>query len=159
MNSEQTGLAAVALLALIAAASDWRHRRIPNWLSVSAFLAGLLFRGFSEGGAGLSDAAAGFAVGALPLLLLWLIGGGGGGDVKLMGAVSVWLGYRETVLLLVGSALAVLVVHVCVMAYRSRQLRNSGEIRPQLRIAFAIPVCLSAWALVAADVVQHVVEP
>jgi prepilin peptidase CpaA len=160
MNPEQVALAAAAFVALIAAAFDWRSRRIPNRLSVSAFAAGLLFRGLFGGGAGLVDAAAGLAIAVLPLLVLWLIGGGGGGDVKLMAGLSVWLGYQHSVVLLVGSAVAVLVVHVLlVTAGNLKRRRDRTENRPPLRVAFAIPVCLAAWALVALDALQHVTHP
>jgi prepilin peptidase CpaA len=156
MNPEQMALAAAATVALVAAVFDARSRRIPNWLSASALAGGLLFRGLGEGAAGLTDAAAGFAIGALPLLVLWLIGSGGGGDVKLMGALSVWLGYQQSVLLLVGSAVAVLIVHVVVVTWQGLRPHAGGERQPKLRIAFAVPVCLAAWVLVATNVLQHV---
>jgi prepilin peptidase CpaA len=160
MIPDQTALAAAAIVALIAAAFDWRSRRIPNWLSMSALAAGLLFRGLSEGTSGLGDAGAGFVVAVLPLLVLWLIGGGGGGDVKLMAGLSVWLGYQQSVMLLIGSTVGVLVFHCAVMIVRSLRRQSGGlEGKAQLRVAFAIPVCLAAWALVAFDALQHVGHP
>lgn len=162
MLTAQWTLGAVALISLIAAASDLRSRRIPNWLSIPALAAGLLLRGIAEGTGGLADAAAGLAIGAGPLLVLWLIGGGGGGDVKLMGALAVWLGYRGTVLLLLASAVAVLVVHLGVLASRAARPRGTAtqaETRHGVRIAFAIPVCVAAWSLVAFEVAQALAAP
>jgi prepilin peptidase CpaA len=160
MHTNQAALAVAAVVALVAAVFDWRSRRIPNWLSVAALATGLLYRGITTGGAGLSDAAAGFAIAALPLLVLWLIGGGGGGDVKLMAGLSVWLGYQQSIWLLVGSAIGVLLVQTAVVTYRRLHRRREDPAQqPGLRVPFAIPVCLAAWALVAVGALQTVVHP
>jgi len=78
----------VGAFTAVAAVSDLRTRRLPNWLTVPAFAAGLLAHTVVNGFAGLGFALLGFATGFGLLLVLWLIGGGGGGDVKLMGALG-----------------------------------------------------------------------
>jgi prepilin peptidase CpaA len=95
----------VALFILTAAALDLRTRRLPNWLTVPAFAAGLVFHTATGGWAGLGLSLGGFATGFGILLVLWLIGGGGGGDVKLMGALGAWLGPMMTLYVFFGSAL------------------------------------------------------
>ena len=69
----------------IAVCTDLRSRRIPNWLTVSAFLGALAFHLAVTGWTGLASSMCGFATGFGTLFVLFLIGGGGGGDVKLMG--------------------------------------------------------------------------
>jgi len=81
-------LAALAL----AAAIDAKQRRIPNWLTFSLLLAGILRAGLTGGAAGLAVSGEGIAVGAAVPLALFAIGALGGGDVKLMGAIGAWLG-------------------------------------------------------------------
>jgi prepilin peptidase CpaA len=81
-----------AAAVLIAAATDLRARRIPNWLSGGTLVSGLVFAGWSGGGAGLLDGLLACAVLAIPYVLLFLFAGGGAGDAKLMGALGAWLG-------------------------------------------------------------------
>jgi prepilin peptidase CpaA len=99
----------VALFMLAAAALDLRTRRLPNWLTVPAFAAGLVFHTATGGWAGLGLSLGGFATGFGILLVLWLIGGGGGGDVKLMGALGAWLGPLPILGVFFGSALLAMV--------------------------------------------------
>lgn len=84
--------ALVAVLA-IAVYTDWRWRRIYNWLTLPAFLIGLVlsavFGGWDGFLASLGGAGTAFAV----FLLLFLFGGMGGGDLKLMTAIGAWLGF------------------------------------------------------------------
>lgn len=80
------------VLVLAATATDLRHRRIPNKLTVPAILLGILvqtgFGGLAGGASSL--AATGIAIGllAVPFALGWL----GGGDVKLFAAIGAMKG-------------------------------------------------------------------
>lgn len=82
----------VVVAAFTAAAAVWdiRERRIPNKLTLPVFFAGWIYQAVFHGWSGLGDAGLGFLVGFGVLFALWMVGGGGGGDVKLMGALSVW---------------------------------------------------------------------
>jgi len=79
-------------------AMDLTYRRIPNWITVPAVLVALIYqvaahglvRGATHGGAGL-------LVGCALLIVPFMLGGMGGGDVKLLGALGAWLGWRSTV--------------------------------------------------------------
>lgn len=86
-------LLAVAVFVTTALVTDLRTLKIPNWLTVSAFVAGLAFHAITQDGWNrLTFALGGFAVGFGVMLVLWLIGGSGAGDVKLMGALGAWIG-------------------------------------------------------------------
>ncbi|MCC6681603.1 MAG: prepilin peptidase [Phycisphaeraceae bacterium] len=91
----------VAAACLIAAASDVRCHRIPNVLTGTMFLAGLVFASNVGGWAGLADALVGALVTMLPFVLMFIFVGGGAGDAKLMAAVGAWTG-------LIGGLLAVI---------------------------------------------------
>src|SRR5262245_35870665 len=84
--------ALVALITATAAVLDYRTKKIPNWLTVSAALLGLAYHTFTPGGMGAVAALAGLAIGFSLLILPWLLGGGGMGDVKLLAALGAWLG-------------------------------------------------------------------
>jgi prepilin peptidase CpaA len=168
-------IAAVALFTSVAAVSDWRTRRLPNWLTVSAFVAALVTHTVSGGLSGLGFSLLGFATGFGILLVLWLIGGGGGGDVKLMGALGAWLGVRFTLYVFVASAaLAAIVTAARLLvgmlsqgAWFARRFLAAGSAgRPGGRghrrdhagsahsgrkrlLPFAVPVAMATWLVLA----------
>jgi prepilin peptidase CpaA len=90
---------------------DYRTQRIPNKLTLPMFAAGWIFQLLCPQGPwfGLLDGLEGFAIGFGMFYVLWMIGGGGGGDAKLVGALSVWLGFYKTLSLIVVSTLMVVV--------------------------------------------------
>ncbi len=162
-------LVGVGLFTLIAAISDFRTRRIPNKLNVTAFALGLIYQISFNGLDGLKDAGLAFAVGFGLFFVLWMIGGGGGGDVKLMGALSVWLGLTMTIWVMISSTVIVIAgTFLIVMGslivrgpYKTRskyvaeseksgkRVPESVEARKKRRVmAFAVPVALATWAIV-----------
>ena len=81
----------VALL-LLAAVIDWRTYRIPNWLTVSGMVVGLLYNSIGPSPAsGFWLALAGLGVGLVMLLPLYVLRVMGAGDVKLMAMVGAFL--------------------------------------------------------------------
>ena len=147
-------IAAVIVFSSIALFTDLRDRRIPNWLTVSAAVLGLVWHITQGGLAGLGTSLGGFATGFGLLLLLWLVGGGGGGDVKLMGAVGAWLGAFSTVCVFIGSAgFAIVCSVVLVAAKRLRpasdeKLSISNEATAgRLTVPYALPVSLAIWSM------------
>jgi prepilin peptidase CpaA len=85
-------LALVALL-LLASAFDLARRRIPNRLLAAGLLAALVLHLSSpQPAALLTTYLAGFALGLLMFLPLYLAGGMAAGDVKLMATVGAFLG-------------------------------------------------------------------
>jgi prepilin peptidase CpaA len=77
---------------VIAAVTDIRTRRIPNWLTLSGVLSGIGLNWFLYGTAGLRAAALGVGLALLIYFPLYLLRGMGAGDVKLMGAVGAIVG-------------------------------------------------------------------
>ena len=105
MNAQQAIWAVAIGVSLVAAFVDFRSRKIPNWLTVPAFVAGLTLRTVLFGWPGTKTAleGAGLALGLLlPLVLLRALGAG---DWKLMGAVGAFLGPLMFLFVLVGSIL------------------------------------------------------
>lgn len=148
-------VAVASVFTAAAAAWDLRTRRIPNWLTLPVFAAGWIYQGVDRGWTGLADAGLGFLVGFGILFVLWVVGGGGGGDVKLMGALSVWLGLRLTMLVLIASTVLVICITLVVTAVAmvrggfKRQQLSAEERRQRRLVPFAIPVALATWIVIA----------
>ena len=97
--------AEILLLAIVLAAAvyDVRYRRIPNWLTASGVLLGLLLNSFLyQGGPGpafglkgLLFGLKGFALAFTVYLLLYVLRAMGAGDVKLMAAVGSIVGWEN----------------------------------------------------------------
>jgi len=91
---------------LWAVVSDLRRRRIPNVVSGSILLGGLILGGYHGGAwAVLSGFAASVAL-VVVLYLPWRAGGIGGGDVKLAAAVGAWVGMGHLLSFAIASAVA-----------------------------------------------------
>jgi len=93
-------------IGIAASAFDIRTRRIPNALTLSAALAGLVFHITTSGTAGAQLSAGGWATGLFLLLPFFVLGGMGGGDVKLVAALGAWLGASPTFWLVIYAGLA-----------------------------------------------------
>jgi len=82
----------VSLILGLAAGIDYRTHRIPNWLTGTAFVSGILFNTIVLGWAGLKLSLIGGLVGFGLLFVFYAIGAMGAGDVKLMAAAGAWTG-------------------------------------------------------------------
>lgn len=167
-------LVAVGLFTAIAAVIDFRTRRVSNKMTVPFFALGLVYQMAFNGVPGLIDAGQGFLAGFGTLFLLWIVGGGGGGDVKMMGAIAVWLGFETTLLVLICSTLFVLFGTGAVVVYSLFQRGISGTKKKYLAksitegrntklapetvdqrtkrrvMPYAVPVCFAVWVVLFA---------
>ena len=83
----KTVVISVLAISLVAFVPDLRNRRIPNVLTFSAALAGLIYQTAAAGWIGTQGAVAGWLVGSALFLPFFLLGGMGAGDVKLLAAL------------------------------------------------------------------------
>ncbi|MGA9785033.1 MAG: A24 family peptidase, partial [Candidatus Sulfotelmatobacter sp.] len=96
-------LGPAVVLALIAGWTDWRSRRIPNWLTVPGFVVGVSVNVIANGRAGLNASLLGAGLGLLVLLPFVFLRSLGAGDWKLAGALGAFVGWQALVDLLMGS--------------------------------------------------------
>ena len=85
---------------------DIRFRRIPNWLTLSALVAGIGYHAITGGFAGLGYSLLGLAAGFGCFFLFYILGGMGAGDVKLMAAMGSLLGPRDVLFAAAYTAIA-----------------------------------------------------
>ena len=91
---------------LVAAVTDIRSRRIPNWLTIPALLLALMLHTALDGWRGLLGALAAGAIAGIIFLIFHLAGGMGAGDVKLIIALAAMEGLQHTSFLLIFTSLA-----------------------------------------------------
>lgn len=165
---------AVGAFTALAAFWDFKSKRIPNKLTLPMFFAGWVYQlgmSMAYGWDHLASAGAGFAVGFGLLFVLWFVGGGGGGDVKLMGALSVWLGFQLTLGVLFISTLCVMLATMAVvlstiihkgMRGARQQYLATGKVKAGQKVAaesqdskvgrrvmaYAGPVAVATWIVV-----------
>ena len=104
------------LTVLYAIISDVRSLEIPNWTSIG--IAAMFLPAALLGGIDLASIAVHYGIGAALLavgMVLFIQGIVGGGDVKLLAAIAVWIGWDNLglyllLVALIGGALALVVV-------------------------------------------------
>ena len=94
------------LLMLITAAGffDFKERKIPNIITFTGILIGVLFNLVSGGWTGLFQGILGLFAGLAIFFLPFAMGGMGAGDVKLMGAIGALMGWQFSVMTALYSA-------------------------------------------------------
>ena len=118
-------------LALIAGWTDWRSRRIPNWLTVPGFIVGVLVNVLANGRAGLKTSLLGTGLGLLVLLPFVFLRSLGAGDWKLAGALGAFVGWQVLANLLMGSVFVAGIMALGLVIYKRRfkeTLRNIGRL-------------------------------
>jgi prepilin peptidase CpaA len=124
-------------VALAAGIYDWRFRRIPNWLTVSGLVLGLVVNTILFRLPGLKAALLGALLGLALLLPFVLIRALGAGDWKLVGALGACLGPRQLMAVLVGTILVagvIALVTVIATGRLQQTLLNIGHIIASLFI-------------------------
>jgi len=114
---------------LVAALWDLTTRRIPNLLTGTLFLSGLVAAQAFRGGSGLADAGAGALLMGIPFVALFVLGGGGAGDAKLMAALGTWLGLANSAWVL----FAVVITGAVVGLVYALARRRMGPVLSNLR--------------------------
>ena len=116
---ELAQLLAVAA-ATLAALADVRSRRIPNWLTGSALLAGIVVNAWLKGPGGLLFALLGVLLGGGILLPFYAHKAVGAGDVKLAAALGALVGPQGVVTVLLYAAVVGGVISAVMLARRRR---------------------------------------
>jgi prepilin peptidase CpaA len=118
------------VLAAAAGYTDWRQRRIPNWLTVSGAVVGIAVNGILGGWGGLKASLFGLGLGLVLLLPFVLLRSLGAGDWKLAGALGAFVGPAVLTNLLIGSIFVAGIMALALVIYKRRlmqTLRNIGR--------------------------------
>lgn len=128
-------LTGAVLLSLIAGITDFRSRRIPNWLTVPGFVVGVALNTVAGGWTGLKLSLLGAGLGLLLLLPFVLLRSLGAGDWKLAGALGAFVGPGVLADLLMGSVFVAGIMALGLVIYKGRlreTVRNMGRLLASL---------------------------
>jgi prepilin peptidase CpaA len=117
--------------AIIAGWTDWRSRRIPNWLTVPALILGIAANTLAHGWTGAKESLLGAGLGLGLLLPFFLLRSLGGGDWKLVGALGAFLGPPRLIVVLVATILVAGAMAVVLIIWKrrvSQTLRNLAHL-------------------------------
>ena len=113
-----------AVLALLTASigllTDLRTRRIPNWLTASALIGGLVVNLLVGGPPGVLSALEGAGLGFVLLIPFYAIRAMGAGDVKLLAALGALLGPQTLLVAAAAGALVGGLMSLIILARRGR---------------------------------------
>jgi prepilin peptidase CpaA len=129
------------LFSLIAGWTDWRSRRIPNWLTVPGFAVGVLLNTMFSGWTGLKESLLGTSLAFALLLPFWLLKSLGAGDLKFAAALGAYTGPGRLIDILIGSVFVAGVMALALVIYKGRLLqtiKNIGHILVSL-VTFRLP--------------------
>ncbi len=135
------------LVAIGAGVFDWRYRRIPNWLTVSGFAAGVVVNTILYRWPGLKAALLGTLLGLGLLLPFVLLRSLGAGDWKLAGALGACLGPRQLLSVLVGTILVAGVMALAVIVWKGRMKQTLVNIAHLLAALFSLRMPASELSL------------
>jgi len=107
------------LVLLVAAVSDVRIQKIPNWLTFSAVIVGLSCHTGLNGFTGFLFSLQGALLGLGSLMLFYVAAGMGAGDVKLMAAVGGLLGPKGVFWAFIYTALIGGIVAVALLLWKA----------------------------------------
>jgi prepilin peptidase CpaA len=134
-------LVGAMLLALVAGFTDFRSRRIPNWLTVPGLVIGVAVNIWVGGWGGLKASLLGAGLGLLLLLPFVALRSLGAGDWKLAGALGAFVGWSLLLDLLFASVFVAGIMAVALIIYKRRireTLRNMWHIVTSL-VMFHMP--------------------
>jgi prepilin peptidase CpaA len=117
---------------VVATFTDWKTRRVPNWLTVSLALVGVIYSTYMYGLIGTMGSFAGASTGLVLLLYPFAMGWMGGGDVKLLVAIGALLGARAVIWVALYGAVAGGIGALVLVVYRMAQ---AGVLLAQVRLS------------------------
>jgi len=149
-----SGCSLLCLFILLGAAVyfDLRFRRIPNGLSLMAAVAAVPYWIGVSGHAMPASIGQQFLIlliAAAPLLLLFAVGALGGGDIKLLGAVLLWIPAGDVLEMVATIILAGGVVAVGAVAHALWRRRNWSD----ATVPFGVAIAAGAMPALAGDFV------
>ena len=124
--------------ALVAGWTDWRSRRIPNWLTVPTLIAGIVANSVAAGWTGAKESLLGAALGLGILLPFVLIRSLGAGDWKLVGALGAFTGPTRLITVLMWTILVAGLMAVVLIIWKKRVRQTARNLAHMIAGLFTL---------------------
>ena len=124
--------------ALVAGWTDWRSRRIPNWLTVPTLLLGIVVNSVATGWTGAKESLLGAGLGLGILLPFVLIRSLGAGDWKLIGALGAFLGPSRLITVLMWTILIAGLMAVVLIIWTKRVKQTARNLAHMIAGLFTL---------------------
>lgn len=143
---------------------DYYEHRLPNVLTLGGIVVFLVIRIFTGGKAGLMDALCGGVIGFLFLLIPFILHGAGAGDIKMLTAIGILVGYPLilhvlTLCSVIGIAMGVylfLTKHAiidrlcnwgkcCFTRVSDKEVNLTNQDNKPIEIRFGVAIALGTW--------------
>jgi prepilin peptidase CpaA len=131
MTSAQFVTALAGAVAVTAAVVDVKERRIPNWLTYSAMIAGIVLQGVFHGLIGILNSVEGGLLFGGIFMLFYVVRAMGAGDVKLAAALGFLVGPSASFRVMFATAIAGGLLAIVIMVF-------TGRVRETLGNTFAV---------------------
>jgi prepilin peptidase CpaA len=135
----------IVIVGLAAVLEDLTRRRISNWTSGGALIAGLIVHFAQKGWPGVLHSLFGAAIGFGVFLIFYLLGGMGGGDIKLMAGFGALLGDSQIVPAALWAAMTGGLMAVVYLAVRAVARRAGTAGKAAESIPYAPAITAGAW--------------
>ena len=135
----------IVIVGVAGVLEDLTRRRISNWTSGGAVIAGLILHLAQKGWTGAMHSLFGSVIGFAVFLIFYLLGGMGGGDVKLMAGFGALLGDAQIMPAALWAAISGGLMAAVYLAVRAVARRfGSGE-KAGESIPYAPAITVGAW--------------
>jgi prepilin peptidase CpaA len=135
----------IVIVGVAAVLEDLTRRRISNWTSGGAMIAGLIVHFAQRGWTGVLHSLFGSAIGFAVFLIFYLLGGMGGGDVKLMAGFGALLGDARIVPAALLAAVSGGLMAAIYLAVRAVARRVGSGAKACESIPYAPAITAGAW--------------
>ena len=127
-----------AVLAAVAGWTDWRSRRIPNWLTVPGLILGVVVNTYLFRLQGTKQSLLGAALGLGILLPFVLLRSLGAGDWKLVGAIGAFLGPAHLIAVLFAALIVAGVMALVLIVYKGRVRQTMANMAHMVTSIFTL---------------------
>lgn len=110
--------------------TDIQSMKIPNWITVTGMVSGVIYHGIAHGWEGVVFSVSGLAAGFGLLIMMYWLRAVGGGDVKLFGGIGAWTGIGFTLSSMMYSILIAGAIGIVILLFRRElfvRMRNVCE--------------------------------
>ncbi len=110
----------LSIMVLLALIMDFRFQKIPNYITFSGTIIGIILYIITDGFSGLANGILGMIVGIALLLIPFAMRGIGGGDVKLLGAIGAFKGVLFVFNTFLASAIFGGIIALAIIVYKGK---------------------------------------